>query len=402
LTNVYGLRLLREPRGRRLALLLLVVVVLGWRLVQFIGWTSAPQWAYDFAWYWTAASQLLHGEPIYSATQIAGPYVPQAQPGFLYPPPMAALVTPLALLFPDDPRAANWVWAALGTAILVASVLGLVGSLRLGDRYPLLAGRGRWWAVAAAFCFPPVVDELVVGNVNLLLLGLFTVAWLGVARAAAAATTATPAAAGVATAAAALVKVFPGFLVAWFLVTRRYGVIAWTVAAAVVLAAVALPITGLEPWRQYPTVLANLGPTPEAVDALAPTSWLAPALGFTAARVLVTAIGLALVWLVRAADLRLGFAVAVVTAVLVTPAMYTSYLTILVLPLLLGLAGGVRLRWLALAYVLMWGGQQPALGDLAWVVNRAFPTAGALVLLTALATTALSSVARRGDVDVVW
>jgi len=189
---------------------------------------------------------------------------------------------------------------------------------------------------------------------------------------------------GLAIGAAALVKVFPGFTLAWFLVTRRYRAIAWALGGIVVLALAAVPLTGLEPWRQYPTVLANLSSTPEAVDALAPTMWLTPALGFTMARLLVTAIGLALVWLTRGADVRLGFAVAVVTAVLVTPAMYTSYLTIFVLPLLLGLAAGVRLRWLALAYLLMWGGQQPALGDLAWVVNRGFPTAGALVLLAAL------------------
>ena len=157
----------------------------------------------------------------------------------------------------------------------------------------------------------------------------------------------------------------------------------------VVLTVVALPLTGLETWREYPTVLTNLSATPEAVDALAPTMWLTPGLGFTIARVAVTVIGLLLVWLVRNADLRLGFGVAVVTAVLITPAMYTSYLTIFVLPLLLGLAAGVRLRWLALAYLLMWGGQQPALGDLAWVVNRGFPTLGALVLLAALVAAAL-------------
>jgi len=36
----------------------------------------------------------------------------------------------------------------------------------------------------------------------------------------------------------------------------------------------------------------------------------------------------------------------------------------------------------------MWGGQQPALGDLAWVVNKGFPTLGALVLLVALVSAA--------------
>ena len=124
--------------------------------------------------------------------------------------------------------------------------------------------------------------------------------------------------------------------------------------------------------------------------------WLTPALGFTLARVVVTTAGLAIVWLVRHADRRLSFGVAVVAAVLVTPAMYTSYLTIFVLPLLLGLAAGVRLRWLALAYLLMWGGQQPALGDFAWVVNRAFPSLGALVLLAALVAAALAAAPAQG------
>ena len=54
-------------------------------------------------------------------------------------------------------------------------------------------------------------------------------------------------------------------------------------------------------------------------------------------------------------------------------------------------AAGVRLRWLALAYLLMWGGRQPALGDLEWVVNRGFPTLGALVLLVALVAAALGA-----------
>jgi len=32
----------------------------------------------------------------------------------------------------------------------------------------------------------------------------------------------------------------------------------------------------------------------------------------------------------------------------------------------------------------MWGGQQAAFGDAAWLINRALPTAGALLLLPGL------------------
>ena len=382
--DVYGLRLLAQPAVRRAALGFVVVLVLGYRVIQFAGWTGAEQWGYDFSFYWTAASQLLHGLPIYSAEQLAGPYVPQAQPGFLYPPPVGAFFAVFALLFPTDPLAANWLWAAIGAAILVACVLRLAAVERLADRYPMLAGRGRWWLVAAAFAFPPVVDELVVGNVHLLLLGILTLAWLGLRFGGR-----DDVLGGAAIGVAAVVKVFPGLLVFWLLVRRRFAAAGWAVAGAVAFTVAALPTTGVESWRQYPTVLANLSATPDAVDALAPTAWLTPLLGFTIARVAVTLAGLGILVAVRRADLRLSFSVAVVVATLVTPAMYTSYLTLFVLPLLLGLAAGVPLRWLGLAYLLMWGGQQPALGDLAWVVNRAMPTAGALVLLASLVAGAL-------------
>ena len=69
---------------------------------------------------------------------------------------------------------------------------------------------------------------------------------------------------------------------------------------------------------------------------------------------------------------------------LVAPALYHHYLALLVLPFLLAIGAGIPFRWIALAYLLMSGGQQAALGDLAWIVNRAMPTAGALLLLAAL------------------
>jgi hypothetical protein len=125
--------------------------------------------------------------------------------------------------------------------------------------------------------------------------------------------------------------------------------------------------------------------------------WLASFIGFAGARIVVLAAGLLLLVGVsiaarsdlpsaRAAVVARSFGAAVLLSILVAPALYHHYLAITVLPLMLGLAAGVRLRWLALAYFLMWGGQQAALGDLAWVVNRAFPTLGALVLFAALVT----------------
>jgi len=179
--NVYGLRLLRRPRTQRLVVVVVLAVVLLARLAQFLYWTGQIQWGYDFSFYWTAGAHLLHGESIYSAQQLAGPYAPQGQEGFLYPPPFAAAMVPFAAAF-ADPRLAEWLWTAIGAAIVVWVVLALHRSERLGERYRMLAGRGRWLLVGAAFAFPPIVAELVLGNVNILLLGLFTVAWLGIRR----------------------------------------------------------------------------------------------------------------------------------------------------------------------------------------------------------------------------
>jgi alpha-1,2-mannosyltransferase len=391
--NVYGLRLLRKPRVRLAVLVCVLAVVLVYRLGQFIFWTGQIQWAYDFSFYWVAAGHLLHGEPIYSAIQLAGPYAPQGQVGFLYPPPFAVAVIPFALVF-GDPRLAEWGWTAIDAVIVVAAVLKLHGSEHLGERYPLLAGRGRWLLVGAAFAFPPVVAELVLGNVNILLLGLFTLAWLGIRRADTPAPDAPPGIAGsnapaagaviagIAIGVATVVKVFPGVLILWFLLTGRSRAAGWAIAAVVIVAAITLPVTGLQPWLDYPTVLANLSAPVDTKDTLAPTIWLMPYIGFTLARLLVAAIGLVIVvWTARTTSTRISFAIAVLVSILVAPALYQHYLAILVLPFALALGTGIRLRWTALAYFLMWGGQQGALGDLAWIVNKGLPTAGALLLL---------------------
>jgi alpha-1,2-mannosyltransferase len=392
--NVYGLRLLFIPRIQRIALLLLLAGVLLLRLGQFVYWTGQPVWAYDFGAYWTAAVHLLHGQPIYTAAQLSGGYAPQAKDLYLYVPAVAAVVAPLTLL-PIDFQAANWIWSVAGAAVLAWAVLAIVREERLNERFALLRGRGRWWIVAAAFAFPPVVDELVVGNVHLFLVGLLAAAWIAIRRCDEEERGPWYAVAGTAVGAATLIKVFPGLLILWFLLTGRTRAAVWSIVAIVVLAAISLPITGLQPWLDYPTVLANLSLTPQATDALAPTFWLAPYLGFSIARYVVTGIGLAiLVWVLGRAGTRLSFATSIVLAVLMTPALYTSYLTVLVVPLLLGLAVGVSLPLLGLAYFLMWGGQQPALRDLEWIVTRALPTAGALLVLGVLVRQAAAANSR--------
>ena len=86
---------------------------------------------------------------------------------------------------------------------------------------------------------------------------------------------------------------------------------------------------------------------------------------------------------------------AVTVSVLIAPAVFHHYLAVLVLPLLLALAADVSPIIVVAAYFLMWGGQQPALGDWAWVLSRVPQTLGWALLLVGLAR-----VRRRVDVTV--
>jgi len=378
--NVYGLRLLGDPVVRRLGAAVIAVLAVAYRLVQLPA-TPPDHVGYDFRFYWTAARQLLDGQSIYSAQQLAGPYPPQGQEGFLYPPPLAALVTPFAAVFPTDPIPGLWIWSGLAAIVLVATVVALARSEHLGGRLPIVDGGWAWLLVAAAFALPPVVDELVNGNVHLFLAGLFALAWLGLRRHDATGDRAAGIALGVAT----VIKLFPGLLLVWLVLRGRWRPVGWSIVGILVLSLVTLPITGIQPWLDYPTVLANMAAPIDVSASLSPTVWLAPVIGFGTARLVVLAIVLvALAWVARRADERTGFAAAVVLALLATPALWTHYLSILVVPLLLALGAGVAPALVALAYLLLSAGYQAALGDAVWITVRLLPTLGMLLVLAGL------------------
>ena len=220
-----------------------------------------------------------------------------------------------------------------------------------------------------------------MGNVHLLLLGLLAAAWLAIRRGTDRGEILAGALLGVAT----LIKVFPGVLILWLVLTGRVrGAIAALVTIAV-LALVTLPFTGVEPWLQYPIVLFNLGVPEDTRDVLAPSVWLSALMPPLVARIAVTAVGLAaIVWASRRRSEPVSYAVAVAVSILIAPALYQHYLVILVLPVLLAIRFAPPLIWVIVAYVLLSGGEQEALGEWVWVVNRLLPTLGALLVVAGL------------------
>lgn len=384
--ETWGLRVFADPRFVRIAVAMLLAIALWYRLTQFLYFLSQPQWGYDFSAYWLAGRHLLAGQPLYSAAQLAGPYEPQqlGQFLYLYPPFLAVLLTPLAAVFGTYGPAMG-VWSALG-AIIAAAVVLAVG----GREGVVRDGRGRALLLGAAFVFPPLVAELILGNVHVVLLGLLALAWLAIGRDGNADRRG-EAVAGIAVGIAALIKLFPAVVLLWFALTGRWRAAAWGLVGAVALALVTLPVTGIDPWLQYPRVVLNLGAPANTADALAPSLWLGQVLPPLVARATVLVVGLAIVtWSARSLEQRASYGIAVAASVLMAPAMFQHYLALMVLPMLLGLRivldgpPAARLS-LAAGYFAMWPGNQPLLGAWSWVLNRALPSFGALGVPVTLA-----------------
>ncbi len=171
----------------------------------------------------------------------------------------------------------------------------------------------------------------------------------------------------------------------WFVLTGRLRAAVAAAVTVVALSLATLPVVGLGPWLDYPTVLLNLSPPTELSFVLAPSAWLAEILPARIAQVLVMAAGLATVaWVARRRSPVVGFSVTVAVAILVTPALYPHYLAIMVLPLLVAVRYVRPLGWVVVAYVLMLGIEIDALGEARLFVNRALLSIGPLVLVAGL------------------
>ena len=374
LPNLYGVRLLRDRRVLMVAVAVFLVVALGLRLIEFLIFKEGEPWGYDFSAYWYAGRSVLEGGPLYADFQLDGSYAPQGRHLYIYPPFLAVVVAPLTSLFTSF-REAQAAWALLGFATLMAALSALVVSRR-GIHGPTL-----FTIAAATLAFPPVVSELINGNVHLFLLGLFALAWLVVQRQSAAGDFAAGAAIGI----AAVIKIFPAIVLVWFVMTGRWRALGGALVAVLAAVVITLPVVGVEPWLAYPTVLLNLGRSTDTTDTLAPTAWLSEVMDFAAARSIVSIAGLlVLAWSALRLRASLSFAVAVWVSVLIAPAVYHHYLALATLPLLLGYLHGASRLGLLAAYLLMFGGEQPLLGNLDWLTNRALPSVGAVTLLIAL------------------
>jgi hypothetical protein len=197
----------------------------------------------DFFQDWASARNYLHGLPIYTNHQVTIPlYVGQVDPICFsnqvnaHPPTSVLLLLPVAVL---DYRPALLTWNLASLAMLGISLWIVGRELEI----PLPA-----WsifpAVALVLLCRPLLQQLIHGQLNLVLLLLLTGAWAADRRG-------RPARAGALVGAAAAVKLFPGLLFLYFVMRRQWTAVIAGLLAMILLTGMTVAILGLETYRAY-------------------------------------------------------------------------------------------------------------------------------------------------------
>lgn len=277
---------------------------------------------FDFLAYHQAAARLLSGQPLYdmSFTATGGFGL------FYYPPTFAPFLLPFGLL---DGLAATWVWIAISIAVFLVGVVALPTSWTV-----------RWWIVFLAGWSFPFVYAVKLGQVGPILFGLFAIGWRWSDQ---------PGWLGVTGALGSAVKIQPGLILGWALLTGRWRAVVIGGLTLLALAIAATLLAGLGAWTDFLTLLRTVSDpittehnfTPGAVAFQAGMSRDSAALIQVASTILVVAVTLAGV---RWATDEASYLMTVVASQLVSPILWDHYAILLLLPVAYLLSAG---RWWA-------------------------------------------------------
>ena len=278
---------------------------------------------YDFRAYYQAAVRLIGGGPLYDTSfQAAGGFGL-----FYYPPTFAPLILPFGSLAETT---AVWAW----TAVLLASFVAGVALLPLTRTV-------RWWIVLLAGLSWPFVYAVKLGQVGPILFLLFAVSWRWLEDSART---------GVALALGTAIKLQPGLVLAWAVLTRRWMTAAVGVAALAVLALGATVLAGASAWSDFVQLIGQVGDPITTAHNVTPgaiafqsgaSSGLASVIQWLSVALTLGIVVAAARW----ATVEASYLVAVVASQLISPILWDHYAMLLLLPVAYLCAGG---RWWAL------------------------------------------------------
>lgn len=283
---------------------------------------------FDFMAYYQAASRVLDGQPLYDLafTSTGGFGL------FYYPPTFVVLVLPFALL---SAPTAVWVWTAL---LLVAFFLA-VGVMPVTRTV-------RWWIVLMAGLSWPFAYAVKLGQVGPILLLLFAIGWRWLDD---------PIRLGLSTALGTAIKLQPGIVFVWALLTQRWAAVAVGVAALAVLSVAATVLAGPGIWSDFVTLVRQVGDPIATGHNFTPGAMayqLGVPTGVAATIQLISTVVVlgAVVAASRMATAEAGYLVAVIASQLLSPVLWDHYAMLLLLPVAYLCAAG---RWWALAIPLV-------------------------------------------------
>ncbi len=277
---------------------------------------------FDFLAYHQAAERLLDGRPLYdmSYTETGGFGL------FYYPPTFAPLLIPFGLL---SATTATWSWIALSVVVFLVGVAVLPTSRTV-----------RWWILLLAGWSFPFVYAVKLGQVGPILFGLLAMGWKWMDR---------PVGLGVTSALGAAIKIQPGLILVWALLTGRFRAVVVGAAVLVVLAVAATAMAGFGAWSDFLVLLRTVSDpiTTEhnfTPGAIAFQTGLPAQVGAGLQLVSTIAALVAVVAAVRWATDEASYMVAVVASQLVSPILWDHYAVLLLLPVAYLLSAG---RWWA-------------------------------------------------------
>jgi alpha-1,2-mannosyltransferase len=321
---------------------------------------------YDFRAYHQAIVRLLNGQPLYdmSYTETGGFGL------FYYPPTFAPLLVPFGFI---GEAAAIWIWIALSIVAFLVSVAILPVSRAV-----------RWWIVLLAGLSFPFVYGIKLGQVGPVLLLLMAIGWRWIDS---------PIRLGASAALGAAIKLQPGLILVWALLTRRFAAVIAGALVLAVLAILATLLAGTGAWSDFVTLVRTVSDPITTPQNLTPGAALyqlgLPADAASLVQVASTVLALLVVLAaIRWATDEASYLATVIVTQLVSPILWNHYATLLLLPVAYLLAAG---RWWALAIPLA----------TAWPLVGVTPPAAYPIVfwITLVAVLLVGARARRGQAE---
>jgi len=293
--------------ARMLPLFAILVIVLG--VAATVG-VAGDTLGYDFLAYHAAASRVLAGQPAYDTSfEAAGGF------GLFYYPPT---FIPLILVFGLLPAgAATWAWIGLLLVAFAAGVAVLPVSRTV-----------RWLVVLLAGLSWPFLYAIKLGQVGPLLFLLMAMGWRWIDRGPVL---------GATGALGAAIKIQPGLVLAWALLTRRWSAVITGAAVLVGLAVLATLVAGVGAWTDFLALITRVSDPITTPHNFTPGA-VAFQLGAPreVAVIVQYAAMAAAVLAVVVTALRLGavpsYLVAVIASPLLSPILWDHYALLLLLP----------------------------------------------------------------------